>query len=335
MIDFPVGITRQLNAVSERGFGTILILDHETERSYDKLTRETVKDLGEDTRAYKLAARLFGQSPGPVDIAIAGVESIEPGDLVKALNDLMDINNEWFFLTCTDNSPEAIRELAAFAEMQDKIYATTTQDVTRNEGGSYTSVITELEYNNTFVAYHEDEESFLGEGLAVIMSHDIGSKTAKFKTISGVLESNARASMIDFLHDNGSFTYKRKLGNLETTEGYVTTGEYIDTILGEYWIRFRMEEAAQRVASTNDKIPYINPGIGLLVGAAEEVLSEAVDRNILADYIVDYRRREDVPSNQVALRQYNYTEWIGQMSGAIHTGRIKGVLTYDQIERED
>lgn len=333
MIDFPVNITRQLNAVSKRGFGTILILDHEKDRSYDKLTKETVSELGEDTRAYKLAARLFVQSPSPTDVVVAGVETIDPLKLISFLNDLMDINNEWFFLTCTDNSPETIKAIAAFAEMQDKIYATTTQDVERAEDGSYTSVITELEYDNTFIPYHEDKDSFLGEGLAVIMSHKIGEKTAKFKTIKGVLESKARASMIDFLHENGSFTYKRKLGNLETTEGYVTNKEYIDTIIGEYWIRFRMEEAAQRVASTNDKIPYTNPGIGLLVGAAEEVLSEAVEKNILNDYMVTYRRREDVSSNDVALRQYKHILWVGQMAGAIHKGTIEGVLTYDKIQR--
>ena len=42
MIDFPVDITRQLNAISERGFGTILILDHEEDRAYDKLTKATM-----------------------------------------------------------------------------------------------------------------------------------------------------------------------------------------------------------------------------------------------------------------------------------------------------
>lgn len=336
MIDFPVDITRQLNAISERGFGTILILDHEEDRAYDKLTKATMGDLDVESRVYKLASRIFSQSPAPQDVAIAGKDTDNPIELVEFLNDLMDINNDWFFMVCTDNSDEAIQALAGFAEVQDKLYATTTNQVIRDElDGSYTSVITSLEYDNTYVAYHEDNEAFLGEGLAVIMSHGIGQKTAKFKNVKGVLESDARASLIEYLHSNGSFTYKRKLGNLETTEGFVTAGEYIDTILGEYWIRFRMEEAAQRVAATNDKIPYSNPGIGLLVGAAEEVLAEAVTRGILLDYEVLYRRREDVPSNDVALRQYDYIDWVAQMAGAIHRGRITGSLTYDQIVREE
>ena len=312
MIDFPVDITRQLNAVSERGFGTILVLDHEKDRAYDKLTKETIGDLGVESRAYKLASRLFSQSPAPQDVAIAGKVADTPSELVEFLIDLMDINNDWFFLVCTDNSEEVITALAGFAEVQDKMYATTTSQVVRDElSGGYTSILTSLEYDNTFVTYHEDTEAFLGEGLAVIMSHKIGQKTAKFKNVKGVLESDARASLIEYLHENGSFTYKRKLGNLETTEGFVTTGEYIDTILGEYWIRFRMEEAAQRVASTNDKIPYSNPGIGLLVGASEEVLAEAVTRGILLDYEVKYRRREEVPSNDVPYRDW---EKIGRAS---------------------
>lgn len=338
MLDFPVDITKELNAVSERGFGTILILDHEKDTAYDKLSKETLSELGVSTRAYKLANRLFSQSPAPQDVAIAGKATIDPEELVGFLFDLMDVNNEWFFIVCTDNSDATITALANFAEAQDKMFATTINDgnVTRDElDGSYTSILDSLELENTFAPYHEDTEAFLGEGLAVVMSHKVGEKTAKFKNVKGVLESNARASLVEYLHSAGSFTYKRKLGNLETTEGYVTTGEYIDTILGEYWIRFRMEEAAQRVASTNDKISYTNPGIGLLVGAAEEVLAAAVDKDILNDYLVGYKRREEVSSNDVALRQYNHINWVGQMSGAIHKGRITGTLTYDQIIREE
>lgn len=338
ILDFPVDITKQLNAVSERGFGTILVLDHQKDVAYDKLTKETLGDLGVETRVYKLASRLFQQSPAPQDVAIAGKDTDDPEVLVEFLHDLMDVNNDWFFLVCTDNSDATITALANFAEAQDKMYATTLDDgnVTRDPmEGTYTSVLDSLELENTFAPYHEDPVAFLGEGLAVIMSHKVGQKTAKFKNVKGVLESKARASLVEYLHNSGSFTYKRKLGNLETTEGYVTTGEYIDTILGEYWIRFRMEEAAQRVASTNDKIPFTNPGIGLLVGATEEVLAEAVVRNILLDYEVGYRRREEVPSNDVALRKYDYIEWVGQMAGAIHKGRITGTLTYDQIIREE
>ena len=115
------------------------------------------------------------------------------------------------------------------------------------------------------------------------------------------------------------------------------SGEYIDVILGEYWIRFRMEERMQRLALTQDKIPYTNRGIGMLVGVAELVLSEAVAMGIVEEgqYRVDYKVREDVDSNEVALRKYNYILWTAMLQGAIHTGQISGILTYDIVNREE
>lgn len=97
-----------------------------------------------------------------------------------------------------------------------------------------------------------------------------------------------------------------------------------------------MEERMQRLAMVEDKIPYTNLGIGMLVGVAELVLSEAVDMGIIEDgqYRVDYKRREEVDSNEVALRKYNYIVWTAMLQGAIHTGQISGILTYDIVNKE-
>lgn len=324
ILDFPVNITRKTVAVSERGFGTILILDTETDRKYEVLSPEGIEKLGSG-KAYKLAQRLFMQKPQPQEVAIFG----KKGSAEEAFKGVLEVNSDFFFVVCTDNSAEAIKALSGQCQVNNKIYAVTVNDLEQAKALAGVG-------DNTFVGFHNNPDSYLAEGLAVVMSYKIGGKTAKFKQIQGVDEAVIGLTDLKELEKKNIFTYVKKLGVLQTTEGKMLSGEYIDIVLGEYWIRFRMEERMQRLALTQDKIPYTNRGIGMLVSVAEQVLNQAVDMEIIeaGQYKVDYRKREDVPSNDVALRKYDYIVWTAMLQGAIHTGQISGVLTYDLVNKE-
>lgn len=320
MIDFPVNIERKTVGVSERGFGTILILDNTQDLNYRVISYEDILDLDSNSKLYKIATRLFMQKPVPQEVAIFG----KLGSAEDALRAILEENSDWFYLTCTDNSIEAIKAMSELIVVNNKMYAVTVNDY------SEAVKISEV-FDNTFVMFHDDSDSYVAEGLAVIMSYNVGGKTAKFKNVIGVKAANVTLTELQELEDRNIFTYVEKLGVLQTTEGKVLSGEYIDIVLGEYWIRFRMEEELQRLALINDKIPYTNLGIGMIVGAVDRVLTRAVDQGIIEDgqYKIDYKLREDVASNEVALRKYNYVSWTAMLQGAIHTGQISGVVTYD------
>lgn len=324
ILDFPVNITRKTVAVSERGFGTILILDTETDRKFEVLSPEGIEKLGSG-KAYKLAQRLFMQKPQPQEVAIFG----KKGSAEEAFKGVLEVNSDFFFVVCVDNSAEAIKALSGQCQVNNKIYAVTVNDLEQAKALAGVG-------DNTFVGFHNNPEAYLAEGLAVVMSYKIGGKTAKFKQIQGVDEAVIGLTDLKELEKKNIFTYVKKLGVLQTTEGKMLSGEYIDIVLGEYWIRFRMEERMQRLALTQDKIPYTNRGIGMLVSVAEQVLNQAVDMEIIeaGQYKVDYRKREDVPSNDVALRKYDYIVWTAMLQGAIHSGQISGVLTYDLVNKE-
>ena len=324
ILDFPVKITRKSVEVSERGFGTILILDTEIERKFEVLTPEGVEKLGKG-KAYKLAQRLFMQKPQPQEVAIFG----KVGSAEEVFKAVIELNRDFFFVVCTDNSIDTIKGLSNLCRTYNKIYAVTVNDLDQAKGISG-------DFANTFVGFHNDPDSYLAEGLAVIMSYKVGGKTAKFKKIVGVKEAEISLSDLKELEGKNIFTYVKKLGALQTTEGKMLSGEYIDIVLGEYWIRFRMEERMQRLAMTQDKIPYTNRGIGMLVSVAEQVLNQAVDMDIIeaGQYKVDYKKREDVPSVDVENRRYDYIVWTAMLQGAIHSGQISGVLTYDLVNKE-
>ncbi len=327
ILDFPVNIQRKTVGVSERGFGTILIFDPSQDINFKYITAENVKEFSTESKLYKMASRLFMQKPQPQEVAVVG----KNGAAVEGFKKVLEETGDFFFLTCTDNSVETIKGLSNLCQVNNKVYAVTVNDY------EDAKKLFEEVYDNTFVMYHDDSESFVAEALAVVMSYKIGGKTAKFKTLQGVKAANVSLTQVNELHKSNLFTYVEKLGVLQTSEGKMLSGEYIDVILGEYWIRFRMEERMQRLALTQDKIPYTNRGIGMLVGVAELVLTEAVAMGIVEEgqYRVDYKVREDVDSNEVALRKYDYILWTAMLQGAIHTGQISGILTYDVVNREE
>ena len=327
ILDFPVNIQRKTVGVSERGFGTILIFDPSQNINFKYITAENVKEFSTESKVYKLASRLFMQKPQPQEVAVVG----KSGTAVEGFKKVLEETNDFFFLTCTDNSVETIKGLSNLCQVNNKVYAVTVNDY------EDAKKLFEEVYDNTFVMYHDDSDSFVAEALAVVMSYKVGGKTAKFKTLQGVKAANVSLTQVNELHKSNLFTYVEKLGVLQTSEGKMLSGEYIDVILGEYWIRFRMEERMQRLALTQDKIPYTNRGIGMLVGVAELVLTEAVAMGIVEEgqYRVDYKVREDVDSNEVALRKYDYILWTAMLQGAIHTGQISGILTYDVVNKEE
>ena len=324
ILDSPVKIERKTLGVSERGFGTILIYDNTQDLEFQYITEAYLTELDIESKLYKIASRLFMQTPTPQEVAIVGKAN---EDAVTGLQEILNENNDWFALVSTVNDAENIIAMAELMATANKMYYVTVNDNAQAE------LLFGEVLKTTYVMYHEDEDSFVAEGMAVIMSYNIGGKTAKFKTVEGVKKSNVTLTQLLELHDNNINAYVEKLGVLQTSEGKVLSGEYLDVILGELWIRFRMEEAVNRLAYTQDKIPYNDIGIGMLVGEVEAVLSRAVTQGIVnsGQYKIDYLRRADVPTNDVALRKYDYIRWTAMLQGAIHEGQIFGVLTYDTV----
>ena len=326
---FIVNIQKLTRAITQRGFGLPLILGTTKDHPYTLYNRisEVAEHFGVTTKEYRIAQRIFGQNPAPPQVAIFSIEPL-PGDdvpilLLETVNELVETNDEWYFLTCTENSDDIVEELAGWTETQIKTYWTTTQNL---------ALVNRLEFENTIVMYHEDERAYVAEGLvSTAATNDPGSLTFKFKGVQGVRGSDIRATDLAELHRNSGFSYVRNMGVLQTTEGTVTTGEFIDLVMAAHWIKVRMEEEAAFLAVNTKKIHYDRRGIAMLVAVVDKVLNIAGRMGIVRvddddNYVfrITYLRREEVLRNEVANRIYNGIEWEIEVAGAIHTGIISG-----------
>lgn len=331
--DFIVNITKLTKAVSQKGFGLCMILGTSKAVPYALYggIEEVGTAFGVESKEYKIAARIFGQNPAPQEIAIAGIlfEELEGvTQLVEALNTIVETNNDWYFLACTDNSDEAIQALSNWIDTQMKMYFVTSQNL---------AIQAMLESEQTVCLYHEDVNAYLAEGLIALgATNDPGSLTFKFKTVNGILASNITATELAALHANNGFSYIRKMGVLQTTEGTTTSGEYIDVVMGAHYLQARMEEECMYLAINNKKIPYDNIGIAMLAGVASDVLNRGANMGIILKdpetekgvFTIDITKREEVSKNDIANRVYNGIKWTATLAGAIHTGTMTGYLVY-------
>lgn len=332
--DFEVIVSSISSAVSEKGFGTFLLLDTEADSAYKTITADDLESLKTTSKAYKLATRLFGQSPRPQQVDYVGVKSVEADAIVKKIGEVA--NKDWFWLVTTENTPETIKAIAAKVETLDKMYLVTVNSPgVVGEDGTITSFITEdMEFEKTAVGYHQTADAYMAEALPVELSYNPGGTTGKFRTIAGVTASDTLSTDIDKMHKAGMFTYIEQKGILMTSEGISTNGKYIDETVGNLWIKARIEERLLQLAIDSDKILYTNKGIGSMVGVVVGVLTEAVERNIIGEedgvgmYRVTYKPRQDVPNTDVAKRDYSYIEIEYTLAGAIHSGKVYAKPTY-------
>ena len=163
------------------------------------------------------------------------------------------------------------------------------------------------------------------------MSYDVGGKTGKFQELQGVTATDISTGNLKYLHTNGAFAYVNKMGVDQTSEGIATDKSFIDITLANMWIKARIEEGLMNLALSIGKIPYTNKGIGMMVGVVKDVLTQATERGMLSDDvepIIDYIKREDVPTADVAKRDYSHISITYVLSGAIHTGELKAQPTH-------
>lgn len=324
-------ITRQTKAVSEKGFGTPLVLATSKNLPYKVYTEidQVASDFATTTEEYKLFSRMFGQSPRPAEIAVYGVQydGTDPNTLVNALNTLIQTNNDFYYLVSVEQGDDEIAALAKWTSTQEKIYAASTSSET---------IYTTLSglYDNVFLLVHDQPHQYPAEGLVALLApQEIGSYTWTFKTIQGVAPATFDATKINDIHNNNACTYIREGGVNITSRGVATSGEYIDIVQATHFIKARMTEAVFRLLATQPKVPYTDAGIAMVVAEVDNVLKQAFRQGIIAEengeplYTITVPKRAEIPANTRAKRILPDVKWKATIAGAVEKVEIRGVIT--------
>lgn len=329
-----VVITRETKPIAEKGFGLPLLLGTSKVSPY-KLYEEiedVAVDFDAESKEYKAASRMFGQNPRPKEIAIFGTpyEVMNgPTALVEALNELVKKHKDFYYLTSVEQGDEEITALAEWANTSDRLYGATTPNK------ELAATLRGL-YDNAFIVVHDKPETFVAEGLiATLAPRQIGSYTWTFKNVQGVPAVEFDNTTINEIHANNASTYIEEAGLLMNSHGVVTSGEYIDVIQATHYLKAKMAEAVFRVLALNEKVPYTDPGIALIIAEVEDVLnlSSKPRVDIIARdeadnpmYSITAPRAADVPKNTKAKRILPDVHWRAVIAGAVEHVEIRGVL---------
>ena len=345
--DVQVVITRETTPVTQAGFGLPLIVGAKGTTDYDDLGYcicNTLADVAaldpaeeEDpgtagTEVYKIAQKIFAQTPAPEKIAVVWVDMTTPEKLVAGLTALMAAgHNDWYFLLSESQKPADVDALAAFAAANGKIYF-----------GSMTNTVlgtlddTTLALDRAVILCHKNAatqypaEAWVGRCAPELP----GSITWKFKTLSGISVSGYTPTEIAAIKEKHGNVVVSQGGVLHTTEGTVLSGEYIDVIRSQDWVKARIAENVFRLLATSPKIPYDDRGIAMVLSEVQGVMQQAVGMGIIARdadgnglWSVTAPRRGEIPTNEIANRILPDVRFEFTLAGAIHNVTVKGVIS--------
>lgn len=323
-----VVITRQTAAVSQQGFGTPLILATSKVAAYTEYTDISGigTDFGTSSNEYKLANAIFAQSPRPAKIAIYGIlyDGTTTSQLTDALNTLILAHNDWYYLTCPEQSDAEVTALANWISTQDKMYFFTTSNKTLNALNVENAVGIVVPDPTVYAA-----EAWVGYGAP----QDIGSFTWSFKTLNGINPSGYTETDISTIETSKLNTYITQGGVNITSNSQTTTGEFVDVIESTHYVKARMTENVFGLLARSPKIPFTDAGIAQVVHEVETTLKQAFDQGIIASddagkpiYSIQYPKRSELSTNQRASRVLPNVKWSATIAGAVHNVDINGSL---------
>lgn len=226
-------------------------------------------------------------------------------------------------------------------------------------GGSIAEYIESVGYDRSFVFYHTDAALYpalalmaycatrdLDRGnLLAAQRGDINSGnayTAKFKRLVGITVLDKGSAIIqaitgfvpglgiDAAQGHRANTYVDIGGLPMVVEGSVGSGAFIDEIHASDWIVARMREALLSTLANNARVPFTNPGVGILCNTVRGVMNRAVaagivaadfgadDTEIVPEFTISVDRVENVPVSQRRNRIAPDIQVDFRYAGAIH-----------------
>lgn len=236
------------------------------------------------------------------------------------------MGEDWYFLISTSTDPIDRDEIATYFDLRDyRMFFTRSNDVDEikefKRSGYKRSVMFELPDVSKY-----PDAAWIGRAG----SAPVGSLTWKGKTLAGINPIDINGTELYEIHERGANTYVTKAGDNVTSEGKTVSGEYIDEIHSDDYIKYNIEFAVQKLFNRSEKVPFTDQGISQIEAVVRTVLQRATNQgminieNGIPQYGTSFKRRSEIDPSEIASRTYNGGEFWYVRSGAIHESTIRG-----------
>lgn len=160
-----------------------------------------------------------------------------------------------------------------------------------------------------------------------------GSFTYKNVKLKSVVAEDKSSSDVSTIHTAGGICILKKAGDVVTSEGKTTSGEYIDIVDSKDYIVNNIVYTAQKLLNDSPKISFDNVGISQLENCITNVLADAYRLGIIATnengtaaYSTNFATRAETLASDRASRHYQGGRFSFDLAGAIHNATINGTL---------
>lgn len=243
------------------------------------------------------------------------------------------IDNDWYALILCDAAAASIMGAAAWIQTERKVYVASNSDSAVIAAGTSDigSRIKAKGYTRTTYIYSADHASGTeGAALGTVLPRTPGAWTLKFKTLTGITPDNLTDAQISIAKAKNVNVYTTVAGSGMLEEGVVGSGEFLDVIVGVDWIHANMQADIFQALRNEPKLPYTNPGAGVIESIIRNRLQLAITATILAadpaPAIVVPLVADQDPADKAARRLAGIT-FAATLAGAVHATTINGYVS--------
>ena len=308
--------------------------------TYTSTTRTAVSGYAESISLYKDADCFedMGLSGAVVSVSVGKADTTKAENLIAAIEDLRDHNDDWYFILTDVTDPVCVTALCKWAESTEPTEAALGAGVEdhrkfyfgQTNGKEYVN-----EYGRSVVTYADN----LAEWADAAWVGSVGpfwpeSVTWKWKVPDGVSVADLRDSERDLLEENRVNFMTAEYKHEYMKNGICGDGNFIDNVLGADYITHQIRENLYEIFIANKKIAYTDDGFALVAAGVFAALNRAVELHIIATdpeddtgvYTVVIPKRADATDEQARNRQMPDIKWSAQLEGAVHSVKVSTIL---------
>lgn len=308
--------------------------------TYTSTTRAAVSGYAESISLYKDADCFedMGLSGAVVSVSVGKADTTKAENLIAAIEDLRDHNDDWYFILTDVTDPVCVTALCKWAESTEPTEAALGAGV-EDHRKFYFGQTNDKEYVNEYgrsvVTYADN----LAEWADAAWVGSVGpfwpeSVTWKWKVPDGVSVADLRDSERDLLEENRVNFMTAEYKHEYMKNGICSDGNFIDNVLGADYITHQIRENLYEIFIANKKIAYTDDGFALVAAGVFAALNRAVELHIIATdpeddtgvYTVVIPKRADATDEQARNRQMPDIKWSAQLEGAVHSVKVNGTL---------
>lgn len=253
---------------------------------------------------------------------------------MTAIRTAVDGNDDWYCVLLDNSGLAEITALAAHVETLTKLFlaATSDADVLTSSTTDVGSVLQSNNYARTAYVWHADpdngpEAAWGGKALP----YDPGSITWNLlQGITGAPATDFETAELNYLKGKNGNRFVELASQTAPQEGKTAGGEFIDITRGIDFIAARLRENIFRQLLIQPKIPFTDPGIGIIENEVRGVMELGISQSIFAADpapVVTVPLAAEVDPNDKANRLLPDVRFTATLAGAIHEVEVRGVVT--------